>query len=683
MGTISELGALNRAHKRTPAAARFEWCAAALYAVGLVWINLYVCRELFFVPVAAMNSMHGFWAAVAKWADGSWFQSNWWPYWDCGIPFEFTYAPLVPGLTSIMAGLRGVPEILGFQSVTGLVYCLGPLTLFVMAWRLTKAPGYSFLAALFYSLTASTELLVPDGQFSFRHFWDARRLYLLSVWDDTPHALALAIFPLVVLFLVRSIRERRPIFYAAAAVSISLATLASAFGPVMVTTAALCLLFVLRRESYGSNILLTLGIGAYGYAISSPFLSPAVIGAIHTASARGEGGQWTAGSWTALAIVVLGWVVLWRYLPHWTRDWRLQFFTLFAYLTSSIPMVATYLHRSFLPQPNRYKFEMEFALALLAIFGVRRLVQRAPQTWKIALLFVVLALAGEQVVSHRKFAKNVLRSGDLTRTIEYRAAMWAQQNLDGVRIMMPGSIGMWANTFTSIQQFGGESWSMAYNPIQQRGVDAVYAAAESRELDAQFSVAWLKAYGVGAVCVSGPHSPEFAKSFSHPDKFEGVLSALWRESDTTIYQAPQRTTTLAHVIPEGAILDRPPAGPGDIRGLAHLAAALDDPSLPLVDFRWDGRNRIHIRANAGPREAVFVQVSYHPGWHAAAGSRRLELFRDGLGLMWFRPGCNGACDIELRYDGGWELRLCRLVSILAVAGILVGLPLSYFGKRDS
>ena len=37
-------------------------------------------------------------------------------------------------------------------------------------------------------------------------------------------------------------------------------------------------------------------------------------------------------------MVALGWVLLSRYLPRWTSDWRLQFFALFAFLTSSPPM---------------------------------------------------------------------------------------------------------------------------------------------------------------------------------------------------------------------------------------------------------------------------------------------------------------------------------------------------------
>jgi|SRR6516225_8772464 hypothetical protein len=74
---------------------------------------------------------------------------------------------------------------------------------------------------------------------------------------------------------------------------------------------------------------------------------------------------------TALAIAAIGWALLWQYIPRWTKDWRLQFFAYFAYLTSSVPLLAVYFHRQFLPQPVRYKLEMELALAPLLVFGLR------------------------------------------------------------------------------------------------------------------------------------------------------------------------------------------------------------------------------------------------------------------------------------------------------------------------
>ncbi len=222
---------------------------------------------------------------------------------------------------------------------------------------------------------------------------------------------------------------------------------------------------------------------------------------------------------------------------------------------------------------------------------------------------------------------------------------------------------------------------MAYNPVQQRGA---YAAqkTENAEQDARVSLDWMRAYGVGAVCVSGPKSPEFWKRYLHPAKFEGLLPVLWRAEDTTIYQIPLRTASLAHVVPEGAVVRDAPWYGGDVAAIERYDAALDDASLPAAEFRWEGRNRIHIRTTAKAGQVITIQVSYHPGWHAAAGDRAVQIQKDGLGLMWLRPGCDGPCEVDLEYDGGWELRVCRWLSYLALAGLVLGTPLLYLRQKN-
>ena len=647
-----------------------------IYAVILVWINLYICHELFSVQTAPMNSMHGFWAALAKRGGASWLHSAWWADWDAGIPFEFTYAPLIPWLISAWSAIGGITHDLAFQSVTGVVYCLAPLSLFVLAWGITRAPGWSFLAALFYSLTSPTQLIVPDAEFSVRHLWDARRLFIVADWDDTPHLTALALLPLLMLSLILSIRRRRTRFYATSMLLIAVMALASDFGPVEALIAGLCAVAVFPRRDYGRNATLVVSIGLIAYAIISPFLPPSMLLAIHRASVNSEGG-FNTGSVTAFAIVMLGWIILWRVLERATTDWNLRFFALFAYLTCSIPVIAAYLHRQFLPQPGRYKPEMEMAIALLVVFGLRPLAAKTPTALKAGLLFLFLAMAGEQVVSHRQYAKNILQRADLTRTIEYRTALWASQNLPGVRIMLPGSIAQWADDFSDLPQFSGSSWSQAFNPVQQRGLAAIYNGGDTPPQDARVSLDWLKAFGVAAIAVSGPNSHEYWKPFVHPAKFEGLLPVLWREDDVTIYRVPQGTASLAHVMNETAIVSRSPAGPRDTDAIEKYAAALDDPSWPAADFQWAGPNNIHIRAMATRGQAISVQVSYHPGWHAQAGNRTVELHRDGLGLMWLRPDCSGPCEIQLAYDGGWELRLCRIASFAAIALLLLMLVRSW------
>src|SRR5215469_9019927 len=57
---------------------REQW-SAACYCAILVWINVYIARDFFAAHTAHMNSMHGFWIAMAKRAGSGWFHPTWWP----------------------------------------------------------------------------------------------------------------------------------------------------------------------------------------------------------------------------------------------------------------------------------------------------------------------------------------------------------------------------------------------------------------------------------------------------------------------------------------------------------------------------------------------------------------------------------------------------------------------------
>jgi hypothetical protein len=644
--------------------------AVALCA-ALFSINAYICRDLFFGEMPAMNSMHGFWASIAQRAGNGWFRANWWPWSDLGMPFEFTYAPLVPALTAAVASVRHSSTLLAFQSITAIVYCLTPVTLFLLAWGVSGAPVYSFLAALFYSLTAISRIFAPEGPFSWESLWDARRLSLVAIWDDTPHMLALTLLPITLLCLLLTIRTRRVYWAAATTTSIALATLASAFGPTTTVLGAACLLFVIPRRQWLRNLAITGGIGLYAWAICAPFFSPSLISAMHAAAPLQDSDRWNAGSWTALALVAVGWAVLWWILHRYDNPWHFKFFVLLTWLTGYIPVISHHLHRSFLPQPGRYGLEMEFAFALVLAFGIRLSIGKTPRYIQLCLLFLILAFAGEQVVSHRQFAKGVLRSAELQPTIESRAVTWTAQHLSGTRISLPGSIAMWAGNFAAIEQLTGGSWSMAYNLTEIAGAEALRRGAESPDNDARVSLDWLKAFGVGAVVVPGPKSPEFWKDFVRPPRFDGILPLLWREDDTSIYRVPQPNPSLAHIVPESALVRNKPRNPRDVREIERYVAALDREPAFSARFRWNGVNAGTIDVPASNGQAISVQVNWNAGWHARVNSLRIPINRDGLGLMWMKPGCSSSCRVDLFYTGDIELTLCRAISYIALAGLLV------------
>src|SRR5207302_3368404 len=138
---------------------------------------------------------------------------------------------------------------------------------------------------------------------------------------------------------------------------------------------------------------------------------------------------------------------------------------------------------------------------------------------------------------------------DIMKTIEYQVAKWAEKNLPGWRVEAPGSIWQWLNTFSKVPQFTGGSFPTAPN-LQQLRVQMEFKGRYETDIEAL----WYKAYGVDAVIVPGPHSPEFWQPHLRGHEFDGVFPVIWDERDTRIYAVPRPTRTLAHVIPQSAVV---------------------------------------------------------------------------------------------------------------------------------
>ncbi len=655
-----------------PVSAR-EALSVLTYSVVLAALNLFVCHSLLAVSAAQLNSNQGQWIALARYGAGSWLHPAWWPYWNGGMPFEYAAAPLIPALAAALAALRGATSAIGVETVTALVYILAPLTLFLMAWRLTGAAGWSFLAALVYSFTSVTQVFLPDGTWNPALIWDHRRLFGMAVWDETAHVAALACLPLIILFLARSFQTRKPIYYAAAAFFIALASLASWSAPLIVLLAGIGLLVTLRPGSRGwrSNLLLLLGIGLWAWAIAAPFLSPSAILAIFRAISDTPGEGWTPSSLTAAAIFVLGGALVWEAAKRLTTDWTLRFFALLSWFYASVPITQALFQRHFLPFAGRFKFETEMTVCFLLVFALRPWCRRLSVPIRRALVLVALAFAADQAVEFQKVAANYSQAPDVTQSAEYRSVTWAHDHYPDLRFAMPGSLASWTNAFASLQQFTIPGLTIWPNGARQLAASDIVDVGSSVHEDAQRALLWLKAYGVGAAGIPPAAGLDAAPKILSPGKPDAVPSAPVAGGGVTFYGVGLREPGLAHIVPENALVRRPPRNSSDLSDVARYVAALDDSSLPATSCHWEGRNRIRIHTSAGAGQVLSVQESYHSGWHASIGGQPRPVEKDGLGMMWLRPQCSGACDIVLDYDGGWELRLCRWLSYAALAALFV------------
>ena len=617
---------------------------------------------------------------MARLAGEHWFRPSWWPYFDGGIPFEHTYAPLVPALTALYSKLGACSVARAFNGITGLVYVLGPLAMFAMACVFTRCAGYSFWAVLIYSLTSTARAVIPDPKWNPALFWTSRRLYTMIVWDDTPMATALTFVPLAVLFLWLALTRRKSIYHVLAGVCCVLAVSASVFGATTLVLCSACLLIAMPRQHLLSNSLRLAAIGIASYFVVCPFLPPSVLATIRGNQQKFPDDQWSLASLTALSAVLLGLAIFSHLLVRWRADWTVRFFGSLAFLAASIPITDAYFGRHFVPQPPRYQPLMEMAVALFIVFALRPLLEKMPRAVKAALAMLILSLAAEQLTSLRHFEKEITRPVAQNDLIEHKVATWVDQNMGSRRVMVPGSIAQWFNVWSNTPQLAGGAYTTTPNWSQQDAMSGICGGTSAKETE--YSMQWLKAYGIHAIAVGGPASKEFWHSFANPKKFDGVLPVLWNEDDVTIYKVPQRSDSLARVIPQGAVTTRGAEGIMPMDDLSRYVAALDDQSLPLADFRWLDLRHASIRATLGSQQVISVQTNYHKGWHARANGQSLPVRKDGLGFILLQPACVGSCEIELTYDGGWEFILCRLLSYLTIAAVIYffwrPLPTSFF-----
>ena len=136
--------------------------------------------------------------------------------------------------------------------------------------------------------------------------------------------------------------------------------------------------------------------------------------------------------------------------------------------------------------------------------------------------------------------------------------------------------------------------------------------------DAANSILWMKAFGAQAVTVPGPRSLEYAPPYVNPHKFDSVLPVVWEENGDKVYSIPNRSSSLAHVIPASAAVSTRPINGLDTAQTSLYVAALDDPSLPEAPLRWRNLHTFSIATAATPAQAISIQITYVPGWHASA-----------------------------------------------------------------
>jgi hypothetical protein len=633
------------------------------YIVPLIvfLINVGIAGRLFTVEYTQhMSSIEGAYISIGRVLIDHWHELGWWPLWYLGIPWQNSYPPVLHVIVAGYASLFGVSTGLAHHAVTAFFYCLGPVSLLLLVLRLSRRWDMAGAAALAYSLLSPSICLISDVRHDVPDLFFPRRLQALVVYGEGPHITSMALFPLAVLLLDLALDRRRPLYILLSAVAMAAVVLTNWLGGFALAAAVVALLFA---RDYGWRArLAAIGIGLYAYLLASPWIPPSTLLAIRT-NAQRVGGAYGLGPqhllYLAIAAAVFAAVAY--LLRHGGTP--LRFSALFLLLMGGVTLAAEYFGIAMLPQPERYHLEMEMGVALLAGLGFGVLIERVPHRVPVlaAALLVTLAAA----MHYRAAAREMIQPIDITTTIEYRMARWFDENMNGRRVMAPGTVSFWMNTWTDTPQLMGGFEQGITNKVLPAAHFQILSGMGSGEDAQDVAVGWLRVYGVHAVAVGGKNSREYYKPYTDPGRFEG-LPELWREGDDVIYRLRQREDTLAWVMRPEDLVRKPVEYANYVAALQPYLGALE--TAAPARWRSNGWGRATAEAVFSPGQILSVQISHHPGWEARVRGKAVRIGADELGLMYVEPNCEGACTLELEFTGGLEGKLAGAVS----AGSLLG-----------
>ena len=623
-----------------------------------------------------MHSIEGAYVGLARWIAAHPLDWQWFPLWYGGIPFPNAYPPLLHFLSAAAAG-AGLEPAHAYHAVSGLMYCLGPVTLYWLALRFGAGRGTAFAAGLVYSLVSLSALLIPAIARDLGSIWGARRLDALMRFGEGPHVTAMTLIPIALIALDRALERPRPARVLAAMIALGAVVLTNWLGAFALALAAGCHLLAAWEGAGLRRILRAAAIGAAAYALCSPWIPPSTIRTIrynaqHVVGTYPLGGaQLAAGA--AVAVLTL---LLWRLMQRRGLPFLTQFAALWSFTLGAIVLTWHWAGFHIVPQPDRYHLELEMALALLIPIAARAPLQRAwraivsrtgkPRPAAAAVCVLAAAAALMQTAHYRRDARRLIQPIDIRRTVEYQAARWIHENLPGSRAFVTGSTRFWFNAFADNPQFGGGF----DQGIVNRRIPHVSYGITHAEGDPDRVRTWLRIFGIDAIFVAGPNTRDAYRDYDDAAKFEGSFELLWRDGDDRIYAAARRASGLVHAIPAEAVVRQAEGHQYlDIEPFRPLEAALEDPNAPPVRAAWLSPAELLVEADVPEGHVLYFQQTCHPGWHAEVDADERPITCDAAGQMVIDARCGGPCTVRLYYDGGTEMLICRAAS----AGVLLTL----------
>src|SRR5258708_1098652 len=220
------------------------WIAPyALFPLLVLLANVLIVRKLFSVEYSAyFESNECPFIAIARQVASHPWDLQWFSQWECGLPFQNTYLPLLQYVVGWFSRVTGRSAALSFHQVSAAFYCIGPVLLYYISLTMTGKRGTSFLVSSAFSVLSPCGWLAPTIRTDLASLWTLRRLHVVGYYGEAPLPASMAVLPLGIIFLYVAATRNRLRFWIPAGLAMAATILFNAFGAVVLGMVGLSLL---------------------------------------------------------------------------------------------------------------------------------------------------------------------------------------------------------------------------------------------------------------------------------------------------------------------------------------------------------------------------------------------------------------------------------------------------------
>jgi len=598
-----------------------------------------------------------------------------------GLGADYVYPPGLRYGTAILTKLLHTSPPRAYHIYIAVFYVLGILAVYFMVRIGNGSRLFAWLAA------AGTALLSPSFLFLPEYVKDSgylapQRLHALITYGEGPHISALSALPYVFAAALLWMRKANPAWIAASAIAAAVVVTNNFYG-----ATALAILFpILTWGCFVSkpSVKLMAGlvsIGALAYGLTAWWLVPSYI-RVTSENLKLVAEQGNSWSVALLIVVVLVFVaVTWKLPARFKSSYGLFVWGGFLFLSLYV-MGHQFFHFQVAGESSRIIPEFDLFFILAAIEILRWLWNWKPAkgpVWlpRVAVGLIVVASCWN-VPYYVKRAYLPFPEDHYWRDrVEYKTTKWIKENLPGRRVLATGSIRFWYDAWFDLPQLDGGS--------QQGVLNLNIVRSQPRMMwgnDMELVRLWLKALGTDVAVIPQEKSKELYHDVA-PE-----LLPLWRKEfpvlrddgeGNVFYRVDRRVPGIVRIVDAGGLKGLTPVPAQDERiPLRNYVNAIEaEPRAPGSSDRLKmarpSPDEIRLQATLEHGEAVLVQESFDPAWHAYSNGKPVPIEKDPIGFMLLHTG-PGAQGIVIIFEPTLEIRaglLLSFLSVLIAAGMIV------------